>query len=124
MLKKNAIFAKNCQDIKFSRRMTFTERIKQLRGQCQLPQRKVAEALDIDSATYCKIERGERKAKREQLVIIAGLLKADEKELLALWLADHIIEVIKDEKELSDKAIKIAEKINKLEYTKNTRYEL
>ena len=104
--------------------MIFTERIKQLRGQCQLPQRKVAEALDIDSATYCKIERGERKAKREQLVIIAGLLKADEKELLALWLADHIIEVIKDEKELSDKAIKIAEKINKLEYTKNTRYEL
>jgi transcriptional regulator with XRE-family HTH domain len=41
--------------------MTFKERIKQLRDQCQLPQRKVAEASDIDLVTYCKIERGERK---------------------------------------------------------------
>jgi len=65
LLKKSCIFAENCQDIKFSRRMTFTERIKQLREQRQLPQRKVVEALDIDGATYCKIEGGERKVKRE-----------------------------------------------------------
>jgi len=39
--------------------MTFIERIKQLREQHQLPQRKIAEALDIDGATYCKIERGD-----------------------------------------------------------------
>jgi len=78
--------------------MTFTERIKQLREQRQLPQRKVAEALDIDGATYCKIERGERKAKREQLVIIAELLDADKDELLSLWLADQVYSVIKGEK--------------------------
>ena len=65
--------------------MTFTERIKQLREQRQLPQRKVAEALDIDGATYCKIERGERKAKREQLYIIAELLEVDKEELLTLF---------------------------------------
>jgi transcriptional regulator with XRE-family HTH domain len=90
--------------------MTFTERIKQLREQRQLPQRKVAEALDIDSATYCKIERGERKAKREQLFIIAGLLKADKDELLSLWLADQVYSVVKNE-EQADKALKIAQQL-------------
>jgi transcriptional regulator with XRE-family HTH domain len=90
--------------------MTFTERIKQLREQCQLPQRKVAEALDIDSATYCKIERGERCAKKEQLSILAELLQTDEKELLTLWLADQVIAVVADEKDIADKVMKIAQK--------------
>ena len=44
---------------KIQEKMTFIERIKQLREQHQLPQRKIAEALDIDGATYCKIERGD-----------------------------------------------------------------
>jgi len=88
--------------------MNFTERIKQLREQRQLPQRKVAEALDIDSATYCKIERGERKAKREQLSTLAKLLQTDEKELLTLWLAEQVTAVVADEKELSIDVLKIA----------------
>ena len=88
--------------------MTFRERIKQLREQCRLPQRKVAEALDIDGATYCKIERGERKAKRGQLAIIAKLLKADEEELLTLWLADQVSAVVEDDKKVADKALSIA----------------
>ena len=87
--------------------MTFTEQIKQLREQLQLPQRKVAEALDIDSATYCKIERGERKAKREQLVVIAELLKTNEKELLTLWLADQVTKLVANEKEISNDILKI-----------------
>ena len=90
--------------------MTFTERIKQLREQRQLPQRKMAEALDIDGATYCKIERGERKAKREQLYIIAELLKVDKDELLTLWLADQVVAIVADEKKLSNEVLKIAKK--------------
>jgi transcriptional regulator with XRE-family HTH domain len=88
--------------------MTFTERIKQLREQRQLPQRKVAEALDIDSATYCKIERGERKAKREQLPIIAEFLNTDKDELLSLWLADQVAAVVANEKNIADKVLDIA----------------
>ena len=95
--------------------MTFTERIKQLREQRQLPQRKVAEALGIDGATYCKIERGERKAKREQLYIIAELLKVDKNELLSLWLADQVTTVVEDDEELSDDVLRIAKQnLNKL----------
>jgi transcriptional regulator with XRE-family HTH domain len=88
--------------------MTFTERIRQLREQCQLPQRKVTEALDIDGATYCKIERGERHARKEHLSNLANILHADREELLTLWLADQVTAVIEDEKELSNKVLNIA----------------
>ena len=47
--------------------MLFTEKIKELRIQNQMPQRQIAAALDIDTATYCKIEKGERRAKKEQV---------------------------------------------------------
>ena len=76
----------------------FIERIKQLREECQMPQRQFAAALEIDTATYCKIEKGERRVKREQVQIIAKLLKANQNELLTLWLADQVYDVIKGEK--------------------------
>ncbi|GAB6393795.1 MAG: helix-turn-helix transcriptional regulator [Bacteroidales bacterium] len=98
--------------------MTFTERIRQLREQCQLPQRKVAEALDIDGATYCKIERGERRAKKEHLSILADILHADREELLTLWLADQVAEVVADES-VAFEALRVAEE--KVKYGKLKR---
>ena len=86
----------------------FKEKIRQLREERQMPQRQFAAALEIDTATYCKIEKGERKAKREQVLIIAKLLQTDEKELLCFWLAEQIMEVIDGERELAEKALKIA----------------
>jgi transcriptional regulator with XRE-family HTH domain len=88
--------------------MKFTERIKQLREKRQMPQRKFAAALEIDTATYCKIEKGERRAKAEQVVIIANLLEADKDELLVLWLADQISAVVADEHKVAGKALSIA----------------
>ena len=94
--------------------MMFTERIRQLREERQMPQRQFAAALEIDTATYCKIEKGERRIKREQVLVIAKLLQTDEKELLVLWLADQVISVVASEKELSNKVLDIAKKnINK-----------
>ena len=90
--------------------MQFTERIKQLREECQKPQRQFAAALEIDTATYCKMEKGERRVKREQVLVIAKLLQTDEKELLRLWIADQIITAIGNEKELAEKALKVVEK--------------
>ncbi len=88
--------------------MMFTERIKQLREEEQIPQRKMAAALDIDTATYCKYEKGERRPKREQVVIIAKLLQTDEKELLSFWLADQVNAVVAGEKEIAEKVLDIA----------------
>lgn len=75
----------------------FSKRIKELRIQKQMPQRQLAAALDIDTATYCKIEKGERKVKRGQVEIIAQILNADKNELVTLWLADKVYDVVGDE---------------------------
>lgn len=44
--------------------MIFGKKIKELREEHGMVQRKLAAALDIDTPMYSKIERGERKAKR------------------------------------------------------------
>ncbi|MDR0613847.1 MAG: helix-turn-helix domain-containing protein [Dysgonamonadaceae bacterium] len=88
----------------------FIERIKQLREKQGLPLRKLAAALDIDSATYWKIERGERRARKEYIPIIAELLQANKDELLTLWLVDQVTAMVADEKELSNKVLNIAKK--------------
>jgi transcriptional regulator with XRE-family HTH domain len=87
---KSSIFAVHCQYEQMLNNMMFTERIKQLREEHLLPQRKLAVALNVDTATYCKYEKGERRPKREQVVAIAELLQVDRDELLTLWLADYL----------------------------------
>ena len=47
-----------------------------------------------------KIERGERKAKRSQIPIMAKLFEIDEKELLAILLADMILDTVENEDEI------------------------
>jgi hypothetical protein len=70
---------------------------------------------------YSKIEQGDCRAKREQVVIIAKLLQTGEKELLMLWLADQVTAVVADEKEIAEKALNIVkENINEI---KSTEYE-
>ena len=48
--------------------MEFSERLKELREQKGLLQRQLASALLIDTPMYSRIERGEHKAKREQII--------------------------------------------------------
>lgn len=88
--------------------MKFVERIRQLREERQLPQRKLAATLDIDTATYCKIEKDARRAKTEQVVVIADLLQTDKDKILALWLADQVAKVVDNEQKVADKALSIA----------------
>ena len=71
-------------------------------------QRNSMATLDIDNAMYCKIERGDRQAKREQIPTIAKILQADSEELLALWLADKVTAIVVEDKEISDKVLDIA----------------
>ncbi len=78
--------------------MFLGKRIKELREEKGLLQRQLAAELEIDSPLYSKIERGERRAKREQVIKLADMLNADEEELLTLWLAGQVYEIVKDEK--------------------------
>ncbi len=87
--------------------MLFANKIRKLREQNGMLQRKVAAALDMDAGLYSKIERGERPAKREQVINLASILHTDEKELLTLWLADKIKEITDTNKDVADEAMKI-----------------
>lgn len=88
--------------------MNFGEHIKQLREQNQLLQRQVASVLEIDTAMLSKIERGERRAKKEHIPLLANLLHSNEKELYTIWLADQIYNLVENE-EQALQALKIAE---------------
>ena len=83
----------------------FGERLKQLREQNTLLQRQVASLLEIDTAMLSKIERGERKAKKEQVMQLAEIMKVSNDELITLWLADQLQDVIEGEA-LADEALK------------------
>ncbi|MDF2380190.1 helix-turn-helix transcriptional regulator [Nostoc ellipsosporum NOK] len=89
--------------------MQFGEKIKFLRTRKKMLLRHVASALDIDTALLSKIERGVRVLKKEQIPLIAEVLHADEEELTTLWLADQVMNVLKDEK-LADEALKTVSK--------------
>ena len=51
----------------------FGDKIKQLREANHLLQRQVASELEIDTPMLSKIERGDRKAKKEQVLLFAKL---------------------------------------------------
>lgn len=87
----------------------FGERIRQLREKQNLYLRQVAPLLEMDTAQLSKIEKGVRQIKKEQIPILAGILKTEKDELLILWLADKLYDVVKDEK-LANEAMQVAEK--------------
>mgnify|MGYP003431242991 CR=1 FL=1 len=51
--------------------MIFGRKIKELRDEQDVLQRQLASFLEIDTPMFSKIERGNRKAKREQVIKIA-----------------------------------------------------
>ncbi len=87
--------------------MLLSEKLKELRERTGLPQRKIAAALDIDTATYCKFEKGTLRPKREQISILSSLLGENENELLKFWLADKITIVAESEKNIASEALKL-----------------
>ncbi|MBW4900642.1 helix-turn-helix domain-containing protein [Prevotella melaninogenica] len=97
--------------------MLFGDKIKELREEQSLLQRQLAAYLEIDTPMFSKIERGDRRAKREQVIKLAEYLHQDKKDMLTLWLADKFIDAVEDEQErdLCNDAIIVAqEKIKSL----------
>lgn len=86
------------------------QKIRELREKQKLLLRQVAAQLEVDTALMSKIERGERKASKQQVIDIAKFLKANEAELLTLWLADKIESTIVEEPNVAYQAMKIANK--------------
>ena len=95
--------------------MIFGKKIKEFREERGLVQRQLSAALEIDTPMYSKIERGERKAKRSQIPIMAQMFEVDEKELLTIWLADKVLDTVEGEEDVSHDALVYAQKEMKAE---------
>lgn len=86
------------------------QKIRELREKQNLLLRQVAAHLEVDTALMSKIERGERNASKQQVIDIAKFLKADEDELLTLWLADKLESAVGEENHLASDAMNLAKK--------------
>lgn len=82
--------------------------IKKLREEKKMPLRTVAAYLDIDQAILSKIERGQRKIDRDQVVKLAAYFETKEDDLLVTWLSDKLVYELADE-DLALKALQLAE---------------
>lgn len=72
---------------------------KRTQGGARVAAATIGGSFEIDTPMYSKIERGDRRAKREQVIKLSELLHQDEKAMLTLWLADKFIEAVEDELE-------------------------
>ena len=90
--------------------MLLGERIKELRAEHGILQRQLAALLEIDTPMFSKIERGDRRGKRTQVIQLAEYFNLDKNELLTRWLADKVLDAVEDVNELKQDAIKVAQK--------------
>lgn len=83
------------------------DKLRTLRESQGLLLRQAAAFVEVDTAFISKVERGEKKASREQVLKLAAFLSADEKQLIMLWLCDKIIDVVEDDP-MAEEALKMA----------------
>ncbi len=88
--------------------MLFDKKIRELRDEQGVLQRQLAAYLEIDTPMFSKIERGDRRAKRSQVVLLAKYFHINENEMLTLWLADKVLDALDGEEELRLDALDIA----------------
>lgn len=91
--------------------MRFQRKIKELRIKNSLLQRQVAFAIGIDSAIYCKLEKGDRLASEAQVHSLADFYNVDYDELRQLWIADKVYAILEDENNACDILSLVAEDI-------------
>jgi transcriptional regulator with XRE-family HTH domain len=73
------------------------EKIRTIRESKSLLLRQVAAYLEIDTALISKIERGERRLTREQVIKLATFYNVTDEELLTLWLSDKLLDKIEND---------------------------
>lgn len=105
---RHYIYLTNYVKIQSFKMDSLGDTIRKLREEKELPLRTVAAFLDIDQAILSKIERGQRKPSREQVVKLAEYFKVKENDLLVAWLSDKLVYEVEDE-DMALKALQVAE---------------
>lgn len=90
---------------------SFGEYLRNRREQLGLPLRKVAAELDIDTSILSKIERSERVATKEMLLILAKTLEIQEKEIQIEFIQSTVLSELGDLEFLADGLINVLKKI-------------
>ncbi len=70
---------------------SFGEYLRKAREDKELPLRKVAAALDIDTSILSKIERNERRATTEMITVLSKTLGKTEKEIQTEFIKSMIL---------------------------------
>jgi transcriptional regulator with XRE-family HTH domain len=95
--------------------ISFGEYIRQLREDRNLPLRKIAAELDIDTSTLSKIEKNERNANEQIIEKLSELFSIDKADLKVRYLSDKITYQLLDEED-GIEILKVAEQ--KIKYHK------
>ena len=86
------------------------QELRKIRESKKILLRQVASYLEIDTAMISKIERGERRLNRQQVIKLAEYYNEKEEKLLTLWVCDKVLDVVENEpfaKKGMQKALKI-----------------
>jgi len=95
--------------------ISFGEYIRQLREDRNLPLRKIAAELDIDTSTLSKIEKNERNANEQIIDKLSEIFSIAKAELKVRYLSDKITYQLLDEED-GIEILKVAER--KIKYHK------
>lgn len=101
--------------MKSNKTKSIGELIRKLREQEELPLRKIAALLDIDTSFLSKIERNERRATKEQIIKLTEIFRVDKNFLLVPYLSEIIYHQIGEE-DCAVEVLKVAEE--KVSYQK------
>lgn len=74
------------------------EKLRELREAKGLVQRQVAADLQVDTAYISKMEHNEKPVSHNHLKKLSKLYNVSENELLPIWLADKVLQLVENEK--------------------------
>jgi len=94
---------------------SFGENLREMREARGLLLREVAAKLDVDPSFLSRVESGNKRPSRDQVVQLASILHEDKDKLLILYLGERVVYELKDEENLAIEAILVAEK--RIRYT-------
>lgn len=94
---------------------SLAETIRDLRSAKGLLLREVAAELSIDPSLLSRIEHGEKRPTRDQVILLAKILDCDADDLVLAYLSDRVVYELQGEK-LALRAVQIAER--KITYSK------
>ena len=120
-LSRMADFVYICTQINSA--MLFQDKWKELRESHKLLQRQVAAGIDMDTAVYCKIEKGDRQAREEQVRQLALFYGISYEELRRYWIAGKVYNLVGEEEDANGILHMVAEEMEEYGKSKNKYQE-